>query len=221
MDKIVALVPMKSHSSRVKNKNIRDMAGKPLFYYILETLEQCKHISKIYVDTDSEVIRNNINKDFASMHIIPRPDHLTDDSVPMNDIIKYDLSQIEGDYFLQTHSTNPLLTSETIEEAIIFFLSHKEYDSLFSVTKVQKRFYDPNGKAVNHDPKTLLNTQDLSPLFEENSCIYLFTKKSFEIKQNRIGKNPYMFEINKLEAIDIDDEFDFVLVKSIIINKYK
>jgi CMP-N-acetylneuraminic acid synthetase len=95
-------------------------------------------------------------------------------------------------------------------------MSNEECDSLFSVTKLFKRFYDPDGNPINHDPKKLINTQELSPLFEENSCMYLFTRKSFEVNRNRIGEKPYMFEIDKIEAIDIDDEFDFELVKNII-----
>lgn len=216
MDKFIALVPMKSHSVRVKSKNIREMAGRPLFYYILETLEKCKHISSIYVNTDSNIIKDLIRKDFKDINIIYRPENLRGDSVPMNDIINYDLSQVEGDYFIQTHSTNPLLKSKTIDEAIEFFISQRKYDSLFSVTKLQKRFYDLDGNPINHDPKKLINTQELPSLFEENSCMYIFTRKSFEANGHRIGKKPYMFEIDKIEAIDIDDEFDFELVKNII-----
>jgi CMP-N-acetylneuraminic acid synthetase len=216
MNKFIALVPMKSHSVRVKNKNIKDMAGRPLFYYILDTLEKCKYISSICVNTDSDVIKDLICKDFEDINIISRPENLRGDSVPMNDIINYDISQVKGDYFLQTHSTNPLLKSKTIDKAIEFFMSHKECDSLFSVTKLQKRFYDSDGDPINHDPKKLINTQELPPLFEENSCMYLFTRKSFEVNRNRIGEKPHMFEIDKIEAIDIDDEFDFELVKNII-----
>jgi len=217
--KFIALVPMKAHSSRVKNKNIRDMAGRSLFYYILETLRKCTHISDVYVNTDSEIIKKIITKEFNDIHVISRPQHLIGDSIPMNEIIKYDLSQIEGEYFLQTHCTNPLLKSETIDKAIEYFYAHREYDSLFSVTKMQKRFFDSDGKPINHDPKKLLNTQDLDPIFEENASIFLFTRKSFIANNHRVGKHPYMFEMNRIESIDIDDEFDFELVKNIIQTK--
>jgi len=214
--KFTALVPMKAHSVRVKNKNIRKLAGQPLFYYILKTLRKCRHVSEIYVNTDSDLIKKYVRRDFENVKIIDRPEHLRGDSVPMNRIIEYDLTQIEGNYFLQTHSTNPLLKSKTIEKAMEFFLSHREYDSLFSVTRMQKRFYDSGGKPVNHDPRVLLNTQELEPLFEENSCIYLFTRKSFEAENTRIGRKPCMFEIDREESMDIDDEFDFKLAEHIM-----
>lgn len=217
--KFTALVPMKAHSIRVKNKNIKELAGRPLFYHILKTLEKCRSVSGIYVNTDSKLIKDYISRDFKNVNVIDRPKYLIGDDIPMNSIIEYDLSQIEGDYFLQTHSTNPLLKSNTIDRAIEFFLSHPEHDSLFSVTRMQKRFYDSECKPVNHDPKILLNTQNLEPLFEENSCIYLFTRKSFKLANSRIGKKPCMFEIGKEEAIDIDDESDFELVRKLMTGK--
>lgn len=216
MDKFIALVPMKAHSVRVKNKNIREIAGQPLFYYILKTLMQCKYVSKIYVDTDGDVIKDCIKRDFKNVHVIDRPTHLIGSDIPMNNVIEYDLSQIKGERVLLTHATNPLLKAETIDKAIEFFDSHPEFDSLFSVTKIQKRYYDKNCKPINHSLDVLLNTQDLEPLYEENSCVFLFTKKSFTLRRHRIGKKPCMFEISKEEAIDIDDEFDFELAKNIM-----
>lgn len=221
MDKFIALVPMKAHSVRVKNKNMKEITGQPLFYYILKTLMKCEYISEIYVDTDGDSIKDRITRDFKNVHIIDRPKHLIGSNISMNSVIEYDLSQIKGENFLQTHATNPLLKAETIDMAIEFFTSHSEYDSLFSVTKMLKRYYNQTGTPINHDPNTLLNTQDLEPLYEENSCIYLFTKKSFGIKKHRIGNSPHMFEINREEAIDIDDEFEFELVNDIMNRKHR
>ena len=216
MNKFIALVPMKAHSVRVKGKNIRKIGNQRLFYYILATLKRCRRISEIYVNTDSAFIKEKINQDFKGMRIIDRPAHLVGSDIPMNEIIKYDLSQIEGDYFLQTHATNPLLKSETIDKAIDFFLSQQKYDSLFSTTKILRRYYDGKGKPINHDSGVLLNTQDIKPLYEENSCIYLFTRESFSVNNNRIGISPCMYEIDKKEALDIDDESDFELVSGIL-----
>ncbi|MDY6895443.1 MAG: acylneuraminate cytidylyltransferase family protein, partial [Thermotogota bacterium] len=100
--------------------------------------------------------------------------------------------------------------------AIDFFLTHSDYDSLFTVTRQLKRYYDLEGNPINHDMYKLLNTQVVKPLFEENSNIYLFTRKSFGLRKSRIGMNPCMFEITKGEALDIDDEFDFELVDKLI-----
>ena len=212
-----ALIPMKAHSERVPNKNIRNFDGKPLYYYILDALSQSKYIKDIYIDTDSEIVAEKVSKIFSKIKIINRPQKLRGDFVSMNDIIFYDLSQIDNEYFLQTHVTNPLLTTRTIDRAIeTFFKLNREYDSLFSVTELRIRLYDKNAKPINHNPNKLLRTQELSPLYEENSNLYIFTKDSFsKNNNNRIGRKPFIFKINKLESIDIDTLEDFKLAEAI------
>jgi CMP-N-acetylneuraminic acid synthetase len=129
----------------------------------------------------------------------------------MNDIIAYDIARSDSDHFLQTHSTNPLLTQITLEKAIdSYFNFLLQFDSLFSVTKIQSRLFWETGAPVNHNPNELLRTQDLPPLYEENSNLYIFSKKSFtDAGKARIGLKPQMFEINKLEAVDIDEQEDW------------
>ena len=213
MIKIVALVPMRHHSQRVPEKNYRDLGGKPLFHHILITLLQVPEITGIYVDIDSLPVRAGIMELFPSIQVLDRPQELCADEISMNRIVAYDISVIEADYYLQTHSTNPLLTQQTIARAINTFLENEgKYDSLFSVTRLQTRLYDKEGNAVNHDPSELIQTQDLPPLFEENSCLYMFTKQSLEKNQHRIGNSPYLFEIDPEEAWDIDTILDLKIV---------
>lgn len=218
--KIIALVPMRHDSERVPGKNYRLFGGQPLFYVILKQLSASPYINKIVIDTDSPIIKNDVLKNFPSVQIIDRPEQIRGGDVPMNKILLYDVTQVKADYYLQTHSTNPLLTTETITKAIDRFLANKKCcDSLFSVTKVQKRFWDVNTKAVNHDSGVLLRTQDLSPLFEENSCLYLFSKDSLDKNKNRIGEKPLMYEVDRLEAWDIDNELDFKIAELIYLQK--
>ncbi|HEY59398.1 MAG TPA: acylneuraminate cytidylyltransferase family protein [Anaerolineae bacterium] len=212
--KIVALVPMRHHSQRVHGKNYRDLAGKPLFHYILQSLSACKEIRQIVVDTDSPVIMDGLTKQFPQVHILERPVHLQADDVSMNEILLYDTTQVEADLYLQTHSTNPLLQSETISRAIQTLKKNfPSYDSLFSVTRLQIRLWDALAKPINHNPDILLQTQDLAPVYAENSCIYLFTRKTLEKKQNRLGEHPFLFEIKAQEALDIDKEQDFLVAE--------
>ncbi|MGD9159748.1 MAG: acylneuraminate cytidylyltransferase family protein [Desulfobacteraceae bacterium] len=221
--KVTALLPLKEHSERVPNKNIRIFAGKPLYHHIAKVLQSSDHIESILVDTDSEIIAAEAVNFFSKVKIIIRPVELRGDFVPMNEIIEHDLNFAESDHILQTHSTNPLLTTVTLETAIKqYFDSIPQFDSLFSVTKIQNRFFWESGKPVNHDPNKLLRTQDLSPLFEENSNIYLFSKKSFSSsKKNRIGPKPKMFVMSKLESIDIDDMDDWKLAEALYKSKNK
>jgi len=220
--KITALVPMRHHSQRVPGKNFKNLAGKPLFHHILKTLSSCEEISEIIVDTDSDVIEEGIANIFPSVRVIQRPEGLRADDVPMNEILIHDARQTNADLFLQTHSTNPLLQKETISRAIQAFLENQAtFDSLFSVTRLQTRLWDRNFKAINHDPKILLQTQDLPPIFEENSCIYLFTLENLIKRNNRIGEKPMMFEIPSEEAVDIDEEIDFLIADLLMRHRQK
>lgn len=208
--KLAALVPMRHHSQRVPGKNYRPLAGKPLFHHIIETLLAVPQIQTVMVDTDSEPVMDGLRANFPQVKIINRPESLRADDVPMNDILLHDTAQIEADYYLQTHSTNPLLKSKTISRGIQTFLAdYPKYDSLFSVTRLQTRLYDKDGRAINHNPRELIQTQDLPPVYEENSCLYLFTRENLIKNHHRIGDKPFLFEIDADEAWDIDEELDF------------
>jgi CMP-N-acetylneuraminic acid synthetase len=212
--KVVAIVPIKRHSERVKDKNIRRFNGKPLFWHILNTLSKCRNISDIWLDTDSVEIGEMVQKAFPNVIVIYRPEHLKGDMVTATELIANDLTQIDGEYFLYTHTTNPLLKAETIDNAIEFYNNHK-YDSLFSVTKHHIRLFDKNMNPIGHNPNKLTRTQDLEPLYEDNSAMYIFSRESFKANNNRIGKNPCVYEIRKIEALDIDTEDDFTIAESV------
>jgi CMP-N-acetylneuraminic acid synthetase len=213
MTQITALVPMRHHSQRVPKKNSRILAGKPLFHHILSTLADVPELDAIYVDTDSPVIAEGIENSFPAVNIINRPEDLRADEVSMNLIIAHDMSVIGADLYLQTHSTNPLLQAGTISKSIQVYLENSsKFDSLFSVTRLQTRLYDEAGKAINHNSEELIQTQDLPPLYEENSCIYLFTEAGLKQNGHRIGRSPYIYEISPDEAWDIDTPLDFEIV---------
>ncbi len=215
--KIVALVPMRHHSQRVPGKNYRPLAGRPLYQYIIETLLAVPAIDGILVDTDSEPVISGLQASFPGVHVIRRPESLRADDVSMNDILLHDTAQVQADFYLQTHSTNPLLKPDTIARSIQALLArYPERDSLFSVTRLQTRLYDQAGRAINHDPSVLIQTQDLPPVYEENSCLYIFTRQRLELRHHRIGERPVMFEIDAEEAWDIDDELDFAICDFLI-----
>lgn len=220
MDKIAALVPMRHHSQRVEGKNYRNLAGKPLYQHILATLESCVDISEIVVDTDSQLVMEGLTNQFPKVKILVRPDHLRAKETPMNEVLLHDTALVEADFYLQTHSTNPLLTANTISAAIqVIKENFPAYDSLFSVTRRQTRYWDELGRAINHNPAILLQTQDLPPVYEENSCLYIFTRETLELQRNRIGLRPFMFEIDAEEAWDIDEEIDFKIVDLLMSQK--
>ena len=218
---IVALVPMRHDSERVPGKNYRPFAGVPLYHHIVKSLLACPHIEEVVIDTDSPVIMEDASQHFSQVRLIERPGHLRTGTTPMNDVLRHDVTQVKSDYYLQTHSTNPLLRTETITKAIEVFLSPGNHDSLFGVTRLQTRLYDVQGNPINHDPDILLRTQDLPPVYEENSTLYIFSEETLETRKNRIGYRPIMFEVNHEEAIDIDEELDFLFAEFLFKQRQK
>lgn len=210
----VAFMPMRHESERVIGKNYRDFNGRPLFHHVLGELCRVDRLSSIVVDTDSPTVRDQIGEHFPTVTCIERSPDLLGGDTPMTDILRYDAERFPNEWYLQTHSTNPLLRAATIEAAIAALEQNLETnDSLFSVTPLQTRLYDADGRAVNHDPSVLLRTQDLPPLYEENSNIYLFTDEQIR-SGRRIGTTPLLFPMDDIEALDIDTEADFAIAEA-------
>ena len=218
MINVVALLPMKGTSERVPNKNLKIFNGKPLYHIVMNTLLKSKFIDLVIVNTDSEFLKSDILENFKNkVKVVDRNHEVCGNYVSMNKVLEQDISSINSEIYIQTHSTNPLLKAATIDKAIdkmIASLKTKENDSVFSVSKTQKRFYNKDSKPMNHDPKMLV-TQHLDPIFEENSCFYIFTKQSFLNNESRIGKNPFMYEIDKIESTDIDEPEDFIIAEAL------
>ena len=216
MTRTVAIVPMRHNSERVPGKNYRLLAGYPLYHHIIRTLGKVASIDHIVIDTDSEFIIDDCSVNFPDVQVLVRPEHLRDGNIAMNDVLLNTLEQVEADVVIQTHSTNPFLKPETVSAALENFNQpNSECDSLFSVTRLQTRLWDARTHPVNHDPAVLLRTQDLAPLFIENSCFFIFTPTLLREHGTRIGNNPSMFEMSTLEALDIDIEEDFTLAVAI------
>lgn len=214
--KVVALLPMKANSERVKGKNFRDLAGKPLFRWILDELLSVEEIDMVVINTDARhILSENGLVETDRVLIRDRKDELCGDFVSMNLILADDIEAVQADTYIMTHTTNPLITAETIQAGLTKFHNAKDKDSLFSVNKIQTRFYREDGSAVNHDPDNLIRTQDLEPWFEENSCLFYFTSDSFAKTKARIGESPMMMVTPPLESLDIDEPHDWEMVTSL------
>lgn len=211
--KVVALLPMKANSQRVKGKNFKELYGKPLFRWILDTLLSIDMIDKVVINTDArQILCDNGLEDGGRVLIRDRNPELCGDTVSMNLILADDIAHVDADCYLMTHTTNPFLSAKTISTGLTMFQEKQETgeaDSIFSTNRIQTRFYREDGSAVNHDPDNLIQTQDLEAWFEENSNLYIFTKQSFLKTDARIGAKPAMLITPKFESIDIDTPEDW------------
>lgn len=219
MAKVVALLPMKANSERVKGKNFRDLAGKPLFQWILDALLNSGKIDQVVINTDAKhILLENGLVEGPKVIIRERKPELCGDFVSMNLILEDDIKAVPADTYLMTHTTNPLISANTIKDAIEVYDNRTEgYDSLFSVNKIQTRFYREDATPVNHDPDNLIRTQDLEPWFEENSCLFIFSKESFQKNNARIGQKPLMYETPPLESVDIDEPHDWAMAEALAV----
>lgn len=223
---ICCIIPIKHISERFPGKNYRPFQNKPLFQIILDKLLRCKIISTIVIDTNSPVVKKILEKEYqnkTNIILYHRPQHLCGNTVSTNTLLENVISALHLDYdiYLQTHVTNPLLTISTIEKCINTFQKQSKngYDSLMTVKKIQNRFYTltKNNKVhpINHNLDELIPTQQLDPLYEENSCLYIFTKYTLFQRHHRVGYNPYLYIMSSIESIDIDYESDFVTAESL------
>jgi len=210
---------MKANSQRVPGKNFRPLHGKPLFRWILDALLALEEIDAVVIDTDARaILAENGLTDGPRVRIRDRRPELCGDTVSMNLILADDIAAVEAETYLMTHTTNPLLGPATIRAALARYRAGAaagEADSLFTVNKVQTRFYRADGSPVNHDPDNLIQTQDLEPWFEENSNLYIFSAGSFAATGARIGRKPILHEMDPMEALDIDTPADWALAEAV------
>lgn len=215
----VALLPMKANSQRVPGKNFRQLHGKPLFRWILDTLLAIDEVAEVVINTDArDILAENGLTDGPRIRIRDRTPDLCGDTVSMNLILADDVAAIAAETYLMTHTTNPMLSATTTRAALAAYragLAAGTCDSLFTVNKIQTRFYRADASAVNHDPDNLIQTQDLEPWYEENSNLYIFSRESFARTKARIGKKPALHVMDKLEATDIDTPEDWALAEAI------
>lgn len=218
-NRCVALLPMKANSQRVKGKNFRPLHGKPLFSWILDSLLAVEEIDEVVINTDArDILAQNGLTESDRVRIRDRKPELCGDTVSMNLILRDDIEAVPADTYLMTHTTNPLLQTQTIQAALTQYRSDAASgaaDSLFTVNRIQTRFYRADGSAVNHDPDNLIQTQDLEPWFEENSNLYIFSRESFASTNARIGRKPHLFVMDPLEAMDIDTPDDWMLTEAV------
>jgi CMP-N-acetylneuraminic acid synthetase len=214
--RVAAIVPMRHSSERVPGKNYRLLGDRPLYHHVVGMLLQVPEIDEVVLDTDRDFIMDDARKAFPAVRLLERPEHLRAGEIPMNDVLLNTIRQLDADLFLQTHSTNPFLRAQTVSAALQQLIASDQHDSLFTVTRIQARLWTAQCTPLNHDPSVLLRTQDLAPVYLENSCGYVFTRDVLERRGNRIGEHPLMFEVDPAESVDIDEERDFALAEQLV-----
>lgn len=209
--KIVAVVPMKLNNERLPHKNIKEfLNGKPLCYYILNTLLSINNIDEIYVYCSDDTITEHLH---PNIKFLKRSNKLDTNDTKMNEILTSFSKDVEADIYVMTHTTAPFISANSIKKGLEQ-VKNGSYDSSFAVKKVQNFFWKDN-KPFNYTINNIPRTQDLEPLYEETSGFYIYKKEVIRESGSRIGNKPYICEVSKIESIDIDDGDDFKIANAI------
>ena len=209
--KTVALIPIKLDSKRVPGKNIKPFFdGTPLMHFIQRTCLEAKTIDEVYVYCSDEAVKDYV---LPGVKFLKRPKYLDDDKINANDFIKEFMNDVDADIYVNAHSTSPFAKPETIDDCVQHVASG-EYDSAFCA-EVIRTFMWESGKPLNFDPNHFPRTQDLPPIYAETSIAYVFTKESFILHNRRLGSHPFIKEVGKIEAMDIDYPEDFDVCNAI------
>lgn len=218
MKKVIAFVPMRKGSDRVKNKNSRNFAGISggLCFIKISQLLKVRSISRIVISTNDNEIKE-IARSFKSDRLIidERSEELSSSQTSTDDLVNHVPKIITSGVVLWTHVTSPFIDERAYENIVNqYFCNLKTNDSLMSVTKVQKFFWNHKGP-LNYNKlyEKWPRTQTLEPIFEVNSGAFVANIKIYKEFSDRIGNNPLLYTIDEREAFDVDWEFDFEIAE--------
>lgn len=206
------MIPIKLNSERVKDKNIRRFPnGKPLVQFILESLVKSSRVDEVYVYCSSERIKEYL---IDGVKFLKRPKYLDGNNCNCNDIIREFMKEVDADYYVVSHATAPFTRPESIDRCIASVADGEEYDSAFTVERLQT-FLWQDGAPINFDPDHFPRTQDLKPIYMETSGAFVFPKWVFEKYNRRVGVKPCLVEVEPIESIDIDTEYDMTVAQAL------
>ena len=209
--KTVALIPIKLGSKRVPGKNIRPFFdGTPLMHFIQRTCLEAETIDEVYIYCSDESVKEYI---LPGVHFLKRPEYLDGDDINANDFIREFMKCAEADIYVNAHTTSPFAKPETMDD-LVNHVASGEYDSAFCAENI-KTFLWSEGTPLNFDPGNFPRTQDLPDIYGETSIAYVFTRESFLKHNRRLGSHPYIKEVGKIEAMDIDYPEDFEICNAI------
>jgi CMP-N-acetylneuraminic acid synthetase len=221
--KVLAIIPARAGSKRVKSKNLRDLGGKPLIAWTIEAAKKSKYIDHIFVSTDSEKIQT-IAKELSVSAEPLRKDELSGDHATSTDVVLDIIQNIKTDYdlILLIQPTSPLRNVSDIDGAIELYFE-KNAKSVVSVceTEAPLSWCGEIGDDLNLDP--IINnleqkrSQDIRKTFMLNGAVYISDRSHFiENKTFYIKNETYSFVMSRKRSIDIDTEEDFLLGISLI-----
>lgn len=209
--KTVAIVPIKMNNERLPGKNTKCFDnGEPLITHVLKTIKNVKNIDEIYCFCSNEAIKEFLPK---GVKYLKREEWLDLSSTSISEVLTSFANEVNSDIYVLVHATAPFIRAESISEGVEAVKSGK-YDSSLSVERLQE-FLWKDGKPFNYSLEKIPRTQDLEPMYCETSGFFVYTRELIVKEHRRVGHNPFLVEVSKIEATDIDEPEDFEIANAI------
>lgn len=209
--KIVGIFPIKLTNERLPGKNTKEFSdGTPLIYFVQRNLIATDIVDEVYCYCSDESVEKYL---LDGVKLKVRDKRLDLPTVTSNDILSEIAKEIVADIYVYAMATAPFLKPESIKNAIKMVASG-EHDSAMPVIEMRDYLWK-DGKALNFDPNNTPRSQDLEPVYLETCGVFIINRDVILDGGRRIGRNPYMFTVNSIEAIDIDYPEDFLIAEAI------
>lgn len=209
--KIVSVVPIKTNNERLPGKNTKELGKKPLFRYILETLLSEERIAERYLYSSDEKLKEMLPD---GIRFLKRDPVLDLPESNFHQIFDAFSSEIKADIYVYAHATAPYITKETLVKCVTA-VEKRGFDSAFTAEKIQD-FLWRDGLPLNFDARHIPRSQDLPVVFRETSGVYVFKAETYRTYRQRIGEKPFICEVTKREAVDINTAEDFEMAERLL-----
>ena len=210
-DKLIAVVPVRAGSQRVKDKNIKPFANSNLLTLKLQTLKNVANIDRIIVNSDSDDMLDIALKNRVSTH--KREDYYASSECNNSEYFQHIAEVTDADYIMYAPVTAPLVSKETYFACIDKFMN-SDINNLVTVSDVKHHMW-LDGKPLNYNPKNAPNSQDLPDVVSINYGICIISRDDMIENRNIVTENPYFYKLDEIESIDIDTEFDFMVAEHV------
>lgn len=218
--KYAAIVPLRGGSKRIPQKNIRQMAGRPLCYWVLRAAHRCPQIGQIVVSTDSEEIKHVVRTlDIPGITTISRPEHLASDMATTDEVLVDALPCVVPDFVITLQATSPLTTSDDLSSAVAKYESEGA-DSLFTGVRSRRFVWSLDGRPLNYDPANRPRSQDFPGSFVENGAFYITAADMLRETRCRLAGKITAYEMHESTFVEIDTMDDWRVVELELRRRY-
>lgn len=220
--KKIAIIPARSGSKGLKDKNIIDLCGKPLIAYTIEAAVKSHCFERIIVSTDSEKY-GEISERFGA-EVIYRGENLSNDTATTYMVIEDILKRVDCkfDYFVLLQPTSPMRTEQHIIKAIESFESDTDkFDFLVSVKESEHAGILV--KPIDDDMSLKFFDTDFSSYrrqghkeYSPNGAIFIAKPREYIAQKHFFGKRSLAYIMERADSVDIDDRIDYELAKIVM-----